>query len=89
MSRTTVSVAEAEKRLSELIGRVPFGGEQIVITKRGKPMAVLASAAEGSKRLAEAKGWLNDKDDFFEIIDRIVEDRDKHVPRVLEGQVME
>ena len=52
-------------------------------------MAVLASAAEGSKRLAEAKGWLNDKDDFFEIIDRIVEDRDKHVPRVLEGQVME
>jgi prevent-host-death family protein len=89
MSRKTISVAEAKKRLSELLGRVAYGGEQIVITKRGKPMAVLAPATEESKHLADAKGWLNDEDDFFEIIDHIVEGRDKHVPRVIKGQVVE
>jgi prevent-host-death family protein len=89
MSRKTISVAEAKKHLSELLGRVAYGGEQIVITKRGKPMAVLAPATEEPKHLAEAKGWLNDEDAFFEIIDHIAEDRDKHVPRVLNGQVVE
>ncbi len=89
MPLKTISVAEAKKHLSELLGRVAYGGERIVITKRGKPMAVLAPAAEESKHLVEAKGWLNDEDDFFEIIDHIVEDRDKHVVRVLNGQVVE
>lgn len=37
--------------------------------------------------VAEARGWLNNEDDFFEIIDRIVEDRDKHVPRVFSRQM--
>jgi prevent-host-death family protein len=89
MTRKTISVAEAKKHLSELLGRVAYGGEQILITKRGKPLARLVPATEESKHLAEAKGWLNDKDGFFEIIDRIVEDRDQHVPRVLKGQVVE
>jgi prevent-host-death family protein len=89
MTRKTISVAEAKKHLSELLGRVAYGGEQIVITKRGKPLARLVPATEESKHLAEAKGWLNDEDDFFEVIDHIVEDRDKHVPRVLNRQVVE
>ena len=89
MTRKTISVAEAKKHLSELLGRVAYGGEQIVITKRGKPLARLVPATEESKHLVEAKGWLNDEDDFFEVIDHIVEDRDKHVPRVLNRQVVE
>ncbi len=89
MHGKTISVAEAKKHLSEILGRVAYGGEQIVITKRGKPMARLVPATEELRHLAEAKGWLNDEDDFFEIIDRIVEDRNKHVPRVLNGQVVE
>ena len=89
MPRKTISVAEAKKHLSELLGRVAYGREQIVITKRGKPMARLVPATEESKHLVEAIGWLNDEDDFFEVIDHIVEDRDKHVPRVLNRQVVE
>ena len=88
MPGKTISVAEAKKHLSELLGRVAYGGEQIVITKRGKPMARLVPATEETKHLAEARGWLNDEDDFFEIIDRIVEDRDKHVPRVFSRQMV-
>ncbi|MFZ0929279.1 MAG: type II toxin-antitoxin system prevent-host-death family antitoxin [Syntrophobacteraceae bacterium] len=89
MTRKTISVAEAKKHLSELLGRVAYGGEQIVITKRGKPLARLVPATEESKHLAEAKGWLNDEDDFFEIIDHIVEGRDKHIPTVFKGQGVE
>jgi prevent-host-death family protein len=88
MPGKTISVAEAKKHLSELLGRVAYGGEQIVITKRGKPMARLVPATEETKHLAEARGRLNDEDDFFEIIDRIVEDRDKHVPRVFSRQMV-
>ncbi len=85
MTRKTISVAEAKKHLSELLGRVAFGGEQIVITKRGKPMAKLVPAIEESEHLADARGWLNDEDDFFKTIDHIIEDRDKHIPRVIKG----
>ncbi|MHC1727229.1 MAG: type II toxin-antitoxin system Phd/YefM family antitoxin [Syntrophobacteraceae bacterium] len=87
MIRKTINIAEAKKHLSELLGRVAYGGEQIVITKRGKPMARLAPVTPESRHLAEAKGWLDDEDDFFEAIGQIVGDRRKHIPRVLAGQV--
>lgn len=87
MIRKTINVAEAKKHLSELLGRVAYGGEQIVITRRGKPMARLAPVTPESRHLAEAKGWLDDEDDFFDLISQIVEDRQKHIPRVLEGRV--
>ena len=89
MTRKTINVAEAKKHLSELLGRVAYGGEQIVITKRGKPMARLVPTAQESQHLAEAKGWLDDDDDFFEQINQIVQDREKHIPRVFPRQVKE
>jgi prevent-host-death family protein len=89
MTRKTISVAEAKKHLSELLGRVAYGGEQIVITKRGKPLARLVPAAEEPEHLAEARGWLDNEDDFFKTIDHIIEDRNKHIPRVIRGQVAE
>lgn len=83
MSQQELSVAEAKKHLSELLGRVAFGKEEFVITKRGKPMARLVPAEEKAKSLADAEGWLDEADGFFHAIDRIVEDRDRHVPRIL------
>jgi len=38
---TSVNVAEAKKQFSDLLGRVAYGGETILITRRGKPMAKL------------------------------------------------
>ncbi len=66
MSEHSVNVAEAKKRLSELLGRVAFGKQHILITKRGKPMARLVPAEEEINHLAEAKGWLEKEDDFWE-----------------------
>jgi prevent-host-death family protein len=39
----TVSAAQAKARLSELLARVAYGGDQYVIERRGKPVAALVS----------------------------------------------
>lgn len=41
----TVPIMEARVRLSELVNRAAFGGERIVITRNGKPVAVISGAA--------------------------------------------
>jgi prevent-host-death family protein len=38
----TVGIFEAKAKLSDLCGRVERRGERIVITRRGRPVAVLA-----------------------------------------------
>ncbi|TQE92782.1 MAG: type II toxin-antitoxin system prevent-host-death family antitoxin [Spiribacter salinus] len=52
---STVTVADAKAHLSELLGRIE-SGEEIVITRRGKPVARLTSlepAKQPVKSLAE------------------------------------
>jgi prevent-host-death family protein len=81
----SVSVVEAKKSLSELLGRVAYGQETITIQKRGKPMARLVPVEPLPKRHpAEIKGWLDDDDPFFQYIDEIVKNR--HMPRCLTPQ---
>jgi len=85
MTTKKVSVAEAKKHLSDLLGRVAYRGERIIISKRGKPMAVLVPTSEvpWQESLSEIRGWLDPSDPFFEVIDQIVSDRKKHLPRLL------
>lgn len=40
---STVSVANAKSRLSELIAKSSFGHERFIITRRNKPVAALVS----------------------------------------------
>jgi prevent-host-death family protein len=49
-----VSIAEAKNRLPELI-RAVEAGEQVVITRHGKPVAQLNPAAERKPRLGGMK----------------------------------
>ena len=86
MSQKEVSVAEAKKHLSDLLGRVAYRGERITISKRGKPMAILVPATEpvGEEHLGKLEGWLEDDDPFFGVISQIVSDRSKHSRRVFE-----
>ncbi len=82
---TSLNVAEAKARLSELLGRVAHGGETILITRRGKPMARLVPmGTEEIQPLAKVQGWLEDDDPFFAVIDSIVEDRSRRTPRVFQ-----
>ena len=84
MQDETVNVAEAKKRFSELLGEVAYGKKQILITKKGKPMARLVPSTEDKDlHLGYAKGWLEHDDSFFAIIGQIIHERSKHIPRIL------
>ena len=39
----TATVSEARENLSDLLGRVQHGGEDVTIVKHGKPVAVMIS----------------------------------------------
>ena len=83
--KMSVGVAEAKQHLADLLGRVAYGKERVMITRRGKPMAVLVPPDQvfGRRHLADARGWLNEHDSFFSAMRDIVEGRLRHRPRVL------
>lgn len=78
------NVAEAKRRFSDLLGRVAYGGETILITRRGRPMAKLVPLGEATKHHpADIQGFLEDDDPFFAEIDAIVASRQARRPRVV------
>ena len=49
-----VSIGQVKRDISELVNRVAFGGERIVLTSRGKPKAALVSI-EDYQRLQDSE----------------------------------
>jgi prevent-host-death family protein len=47
-----IPVTQARAELAELINRVVYGGERVVVTRHGKPLVALVSAAD-LRRLEE------------------------------------
>lgn len=43
MSTTTVSMTEAKNTLADVVNRVAYGGERIILASRGRPKAALIS----------------------------------------------
>ncbi len=84
MINKEVSVAEAKKHFSDLLGRVAYGGERITTSKRGTPMAVMVPPTEvpGEEYFTKIEGWLESEDPFFRTIDQIVRDRADYIPRI-------
>jgi len=84
MTTKNYSIVEAKKHFSEILGRVAYRGERIVISKRGKPLAMIipSTGNPGEDHLSKVQGWLDDGDPFFSILDQIVQEREGHVPRV-------
>ena len=77
-----ISIAEAKARFSEVINRVVYGKEQIIITKRGKPVAIISAPA--GRGLASVKGWLEQDDPFFEEMKGI--EKKRHARRLRAGK---
>ncbi len=81
-----ISVAEARQHLSEILGKVAYGGEAFLITKKGRPMASLVpvnqtqSPDKKPKTLGDIKGWLNDDDPFFQTLKTIREESRREKP---------
>ena len=80
-----VSVANAKREFSDLLGRVAYGGETILITRRGRPMAKLVpvDAKESQTPDLASRGWLEEDDPFFDIVEDVVKKRRRHQPRAL------
>ena len=81
----TINVEDAKRYFADLLGRVAYGGETIIITRRGKPMARLVpvDVDTAAPHVATAQGWLEDEAPFFTTIDTIVAERETHHPRDL------
>ena len=46
---TEVSIGQVKRDISELVNRVAYSGERIVLTSRGRPKAVLVSLQDYAK----------------------------------------
>jgi prevent-host-death family protein len=71
-----VNIREAKIRLSSLLKRVALG-ENVVITKAGKPVAEFLSVRTGSKRrfrFGSAKGEFTVPNDFNDPLPKEIED---------------
>lgn len=75
MHREEISIAKAKTHFSELINKVVYGHEEIIITKRGKPVAVITAPEKKEAGLTAVKGWLKEDDAFFKEMDSIIKER--------------
>jgi len=78
---TPIPAAEFKRKFSDFLGRVVFKHERFVITRRGRPIAQITPLEDAPRHISQVKGWLDDSDPFFGIVDLIVADRKKHIPR--------
>lgn len=72
MTEMQVSIGRVKRDISDLVNRVAYGGERIVLTSRGKPKAALVSIEDYEQlerererqarqtRLANWQAWLRD-----------------------------
>lgn len=73
---TSVSTKEARDQLSELINRVAYGKERIVLTRRGKELAVIVSL-EDLLTLERVMSRLEDISDLDAAQDALSEAKEK------------
>jgi prevent-host-death family protein len=93
------STADIKARLSEMIGKVIYGHERLVVLRRGKPVAALVSlqdlqrlealdAASSEKPefhpIMHAFGGWADREDLDALISEIYEDRTATLGREIE-----
>jgi len=86
-----VSAAQAKANLSELMSHVAYGGERVIIERRGKPMAVLIGVAElerldrdkavNEHPFPELIGALGTDEEVDRFIEDIYRSREQDIPR--------
>ena len=63
---TQVSIGQVKRDISELVNRVSYAGERIILTSRGKPKAVLINIEDyerllkSENRTVDIQKWLAD-----------------------------
>ena len=67
-----IGVREARTRLSDLLGRVFYGKEVVILERAGKPMAALVS-------IDLYERWLDEREQRFQVVERLRE-KSREVP---------
>jgi len=68
MAETKIAIGQVKRDISELVNRVAYGSERIVLTSRGKPKAALVSIADyerlrqeqAHERLTHWQAWMSE-----------------------------
>lgn len=76
VTESKVSIGRVKREISELLNRVAFGGERIILTSRGKPKAVIISLddyeriqqSDWEKQLSHWETWLRKNESLTERI---------------------
>lgn len=77
----TISVAEAKRRFSDVLGAVRYQNERFVIERNGTPMAALVPLSDLDQRWPSQQGFLAlvgafaDTDDLTDALDEAVDSR--------------
>lgn len=88
MLQSIVSVDEFRTNLAELIGRVMYGKDQIIIKKYNRDAAVLINVEDYEKLLDPTKRLSSARwKDKFKIIDKIRASMPEIDPNVLEKEI--
>ncbi|MFE7499572.1 type II toxin-antitoxin system Phd/YefM family antitoxin [Streptomyces albidoflavus] len=66
-----IPVTQARAELAELINRVVYGGERVVVTRHGKPLVALVSAADLERLEAAASQAAGEGAEAEEIISTV------------------
>ncbi len=69
---TRVSIGQVKRDLSDLVNRVAYGGERIILTSRGRPKAAIVSIEDyrrleqerKDKALAQWELWLTQSEEL-------------------------
>ena|SRR5437867_3009575 len=85
--KRTISAVEARKRLGEILESVYYRGDEVIIERAGKPMAVVIPSARyemmehNRQRLWDLleKNWEKNKDASYEAIQREIEEAIREV----------
>jgi prevent-host-death family protein len=73
---TQVSIGQVKRDISELVNRVTYAGERIILTSRGKPKAALISIEDyerllkSESRATDIKKWLAETRTFSNKIEK-------------------
>ncbi len=73
---TQVSIGQVKRDISELVNRVSYAGERIILTSRGKPKAVLINIEDyerllkSENRAADIQKWLAETRSFSRKIEK-------------------
>lgn len=87
--KSTINVAEAKRRFSEIVNEVVYHKKRFLISRHGKPVIGLVPAEEVKEKTTEPSkngflslvGLWGDMENLDEIIEQIYKERETEIPR--------